>query len=81
MFSSSGVSDSVTPWAAARQASLSFTISLILPKFMSTESVMPSISNSMDMSLAKLLGDGEGWAWAFFFIYQENYSEQLVGGG
>ena len=29
------VSDSVTPWTAARQASLSFTISQSLPKFMS----------------------------------------------
>ena len=36
------VSDSVTPWTAARQASLSFTISQSLPKFMFTESVMPS---------------------------------------
>ena len=32
----------VTPWTAARQASLSFTISESLPKLMSTESVMPS---------------------------------------
>ena len=33
----------VTPWPAARQASLSFTISQSLPKFMSIESVMLSI--------------------------------------
>ena len=32
----------VTPWTAALQASLSFTISLSLLKFMSMESVMPS---------------------------------------
>ena len=32
----------VTPWTAARQASLSFTISWSLFKFMSNESVMPS---------------------------------------
>ena len=32
----------VTPWAAAHQASLSFTISRSLLKFMSTESMMPS---------------------------------------
>ena len=32
----------VTPWTAARQASLSFTISWSLLKLMSTESVMPS---------------------------------------
>ena len=31
-----------TPWAAARQASLSFTISQSFPKLMSIESVMPS---------------------------------------
>ena len=31
-----------TPWSAAHQASLSFTISWSLLKFMSTESVMPS---------------------------------------
>ena len=32
----------VTPWTAAHQASLSFTISQSLLKFMSTESVIPS---------------------------------------
>ena len=32
----------VTPWTAAHQASLSFTISQSLLKFMSIESVMPS---------------------------------------
>ena len=32
-----------TPWTAARQSSLSFTISWSLLKFMSVESVMPSI--------------------------------------
>ena len=31
-----------TPWTAAHEASLSFTISLSLHKFMSIESVMPS---------------------------------------
>ena len=31
-----------TPWTAARQTSLSFTISQSLPRFMSIESVMPS---------------------------------------
>ena len=42
LFSWSVVSDSTTPWTAARQASLSFTISWSLLKFMSIESVMPS---------------------------------------
>ena len=41
-FSHSVVSDSVTPWINACQASLSITNSWSLPKFMSIESVMPS---------------------------------------
>ena len=36
------MSDSVTPWTAAHQASLSFTVSWSLLKFMSIESVMLS---------------------------------------
>ena len=42
LFSHSVVSNSETPWTAARQASLSFTISLSLLKLTSIESVMPS---------------------------------------
>ena len=42
LLSRSVVFDSVTPWTAACQASLSFTIFQSLPKFMSTELVMPS---------------------------------------
>ena len=42
LFSHSVVPDSATPWTAAHQASLSFTISQILLKLMSVESVMPS---------------------------------------
>ena len=41
-FSRSVVSDSATPWPAARQASLSFTNSWSLLKLMSIESVVPS---------------------------------------
>ena len=41
-FSHSVVSNSVTPWTAARQASLSITNSQSLLKLMSIESVMPS---------------------------------------
>ena len=41
-FSRSVVSDSVTPWIAAHQASLSITNSWSLLKHMSIESVMPS---------------------------------------
>ena len=41
-FSRSVVSDSATPWIAARQASLSITSSRSLLKLMPTESVMPS---------------------------------------
>ena len=36
------MSDSVTPWTAACQASLTFTISQHVLKLMSIESVMPS---------------------------------------
>ena len=42
LLSYSVVSDSATPWTAARQASLSFTISQSLLKLMSIESVIPS---------------------------------------
>ena len=42
LFSHSVVSDTVTLWNAADQASLSFTISQSVLKLMSTESVMPS---------------------------------------
>ena len=41
-FSSSVMSDSVTPWTTARRASLSITNSRSLLKLMSIESVMPS---------------------------------------
>ena len=41
-FSHSVVSDSATPWSAARQASLAIANSQSLLKFMSIESVMPS---------------------------------------
>ena len=41
-FSRSVVTDSATPWTAARQASLSFTISWSLLKLMSIELVMPA---------------------------------------
>ena len=42
LFSLAVVSDFVTPWTAACQASLSFTIPQSLPKFMSIELVIPS---------------------------------------
>ena len=42
LFSVSVLSSSATPWTAARQASLSITISRSLLKLMSFESVMPS---------------------------------------
>ena len=41
LFSCQVVSNSASPWTAARQASLSLTISWSLPNFMSIESVMP----------------------------------------
>ena len=45
----------VTQWTAAHQASLSFTISLSLPKLMSTELVMPSNNLILCYSLLLLL--------------------------
>ena len=42
LFSHSGLSNSVTPWTAAHQASLFFTISQSLLRLMSIESMMPS---------------------------------------
>ena len=42
LFSCSVVSNSVTPWTATLQASLSLTIPQSLLKLMSTESMMPS---------------------------------------
>ena len=42
LFNHSVVSDSVTPWTAAHQASLSFIISWSLFKLLSIESIMPS---------------------------------------
>ena len=42
LFNHPAVSNSVTPWTAANQASLSLTSSQCLPKFMSIASVMPS---------------------------------------
>ena len=42
LLSHSVMSDSATPWSAAHQASLSFTISWSLLKLMSIESMMPS---------------------------------------
>ena len=42
MFSHSVMSNSATPWTAARQASLSITNSMSLLKLMSIESVIPS---------------------------------------
>ena len=52
-FSCSVVSDFVTPWTAARQASLSFTIFLSLLKLMSIESVM--LSNHLNLCFPLLL--------------------------
>ena len=43
LFSHQVVSDSATPWTAAQQSSLSLIISWSLPKFMSIESMMPTV--------------------------------------
>ena len=54
LFSHLVMFDSVTPWTAACQASLSFTISWSLLKFTSIESVMPS-NHSILCHLLRLL--------------------------
>ena len=60
-FSRQVVSDSVTPSAAARQASLSSTISQSLLKFMSFELVMPSnISPSVAASPPAFISQHQG---------------------
>ena len=46
LFSHQVKSDSVTPWTAARQASLSLSISRSLYKLVSIDFVMPTISSS-----------------------------------
>ena len=48
LFSHPIMSNSVIPWTAACQASLSLTISQSLPKFMCIASVMPSAISSSD---------------------------------
>ena len=53
LFSCSVMSNSATPWTAAHQASLSFTISQSLLKLMSIESVIPS--NHLILCCALLL--------------------------
>ena len=53
LFSRSVMSDSATPWAAARQASLFITNSQSLPKLTSIELVMPS--NHLVLCLPLLL--------------------------
>ena len=53
LFSRQVMSNSMTPWTAARQASLFSTISWSLLKFMFIESVMPS--NQLVLSRPLLL--------------------------
>ena len=59
-----------TPWTAARQASLSLTISRSLPKFMSIESVMPSNHLIFCSSSPPLLPSSILISLMFICIYQ-----------
>ena len=65
LFSHSMVSDFATPWTAARQASLSFTISGNLLKPLSIESVIPSSHLSLCQPLL-LLPSIFSSIWIFF---------------
>ena len=70
------MSDFVTPWTAARQASLSFTISWSLPKFMFIELVM--LSNNIILCLpspfAYNLSQHQGlFQWSTLYIRWPKY--------
>jgi len=60
----------VTPWTAPCQASLSFTISWSLPKFISIESVMPS--NHLILCCRLLLLPSVFPSISFFFFSNES---------
>ena len=68
LFSHSVVSNSVTPWTAACQASLSFTISQSLLKLMSIESMM--LSNHLMLCCPLLLPS--------IFLSTRNFSSDLT---
>ena len=68
LFSRSVTFDSVTPRTAARQASLSFTISQSFPKLMSIESVMPSVFSNIRVFFSEsALGIRWPKSWSFSF--------------
>ena len=63
------VSDSATPWTAARQASLSFTISRSLLKLTSIESVMPSNHlHFLFTSHLQFFAESESFPMSQFFV-------------
>ena len=61
LFSHPVMSDSETPWTAARQASLSLTISWSWPKFMSTASLIPVLLITIVFSKIWLYGKIHNW--------------------
>ena len=72
----------MTPWTVARQASLSFTISMSLLKLMSTESVIPSTiftllpASPLALSLSQHQALGVRWPkfWSFSISLSNEYS-------
>ena len=63
-----------TPWTAARQASLSFTISWSLLKFMSTELVLSELSTVTRPSWVAL----HGMAHSFIELHKPLYHDEAV---
>ena len=77
LFNHSVVSDSANPGTAARQASLSFTISQSLLKLMSTESLMPSNHFILCCPLLLLLSIFPAWGSFWGKAKQKSHSQDL----
>ena len=61
-----------TPWTAARQASLSFTISQSLLKLMSIESMMPSNHHHAEKQLRVLGSEKDTWVALLLELVDQN---------
>ena len=83
LFSHSVMFDSVTPWTAARQASLSFTVSQSLLRLMSMESVLTLTVSSFpsivvfSSELALRIRWPKYWSFSFSISPSNEYSELI----